>query len=66
MPLGICLINNNISDVYFLGIIFLESGMSLGCIWNDYNDKKFDAQPRTKNRLIASKCKQNQIIIFEL
>ena len=66
---GLCLINNNISDVYFLGIVFFlgACGMrALGCIWNDYNDKKFDTLvARTKNRLIASnKVSKQQIIVF--
>ena len=55
---GISLSNNNISDVFFLCIIFLlgASGMrSAGCIWNDFNDKDFDKEiERTKKRDIAS------------
>ena len=37
--------NKNILEVYHLCIIFFlgSCGMrALGCIWNDFNDKKFD------------------------
>jgi len=66
---GLLLISNNITDVFFLGIVFFlgASGMrSLGCIWNDYNDKKYDIKvSRTKNRLIASnQVSKSQIVFF--
>ena len=66
---GISFNNHNITELFFLCIIFLigASGMrSLGCIWNDYNDKKFDIKvSRTKNRLIArNKVSKNEIVKF--
>ncbi len=41
---------------------------SLGCLWNDLNDRQFDAKvKRTKNRLIASnKLSKSQIFAFML
>ena len=66
---GISLSNNNISDVFFLCIIFFlgASGMrSAGCIWNDFNDKDFDKEiERTKKRDIASgKVNKREILLF--
>ena len=68
---GISFNNHNITELFFLCIIFLigASGMrALGCIWNDYNDKKFDIKvSRTKNRLIASnKVSKNEILLFSI
>lgn len=66
---GLYLVNKNIADVFVLCIIFLlgACGMrSLGCIWNDINDRKFDRKvARTKERLIAQgKVKNFHIFIF--
>ena len=66
---GLYLVTQNIADVLVLCIIFLigACGMrSLGCIWNDLKDKKFDYKvERTKDRLIAQgKLTKVQIISF--
>ncbi|MBJ57236.1 MAG: 4-hydroxybenzoate octaprenyltransferase [Rickettsiales bacterium] len=66
---GMLLTNTNISDVVFLCIIFFVGACGMraaGCIWNDYNDRKFDKKVRrTRNRDIASgKVKKKQIIFF--
>ena len=55
---GLSLSDKNILEVFHLCIIFFlgACGMrSVGCIWNDINDKKFDIfVKRTKKRLIAT------------
>ncbi len=66
---GLSFNNHNITEVMFLCIIFFFGayGMrSLGCIWNDYNDREIDLKvERTKNRFIASKkINTTQILIF--
>ncbi len=66
---GLYLVTQNIADVLVICIIFLigACGMrSLGCIWNDLKDKRFDNKvERTKYRLIAQgKVSKTQIISF--
>ncbi len=66
---GLYLTNQNIANISFLCIIFFigACGMrSLGCIWNDLKDKKFDKKvERTKYRLIAQdKLTKVQIITY--
>ncbi len=66
---GLSISNKNILEVYYFYIIFFigSCGMrSLGCIWNDWNDRKLDIfVTRTKGRLLASgKVSNYEIIIF--
>ncbi len=68
---GLSLNQVNIKEKIFLYIIFFigSCGMrSLGCIWNDFNDKALDIQvSRTKTRLIASNnVKNKEMILFAL
>ncbi len=68
---GLCLSFNNLKDVMFYSFFFFvgSAGMrALGCIWNDFNDKKFDIKvARTKNRLIAkNKVNNLEIILYSI
>ena len=68
---GLFLSFNNLKDVIFYSFFFFvgSAGMrALGCIWNDFNDKKFDIKvARTKNRLIAkNKVNNLEIILYSI